>query len=95
MHILLSLTLPPIVGILLAWTGVRRFVGEPGHRGLRALIGVGALAAWAALSWALHLVNLGVAMGIAHSNPPRAGAFPEGWLISLLPPSMPWSGPGW
>ena len=84
MYILLSFLLAPLGAGLLLARAIRRFRSEPRRHVGVVLVTLLALALWIAASSIMFLLSFVTAMGLAHSQPPPSGAFPEGWRIYAI-----------
>ena len=77
----LFLALAPAFAIALFIVSIHRVLGEPQRRWLFAALGAAALGIWALASYFIGLIVLGLAWGLAHTQPLSPGPFPEGWQI--------------
>ena len=84
MYILLFFVLAPLGGGLVLARAIRRFCSEPRRRMGVVFVTLLALALWIAATSIMLLLNFATMMGLAHTQPPPSGPFPEGWRIYVI-----------
>ena len=84
MYVVLFFLLAPLGAGLLLGRALLRFRFEPHRRVGILVVGLLALSLWIGASWIMLLFNFGTGMGLAHTQPPPSGSFPEGWRIYVI-----------